>query len=137
MALEGLLDIRESIPASGDLSNSYRFYTIDGNGELAVPSAGDLAFVSPDAADADNQGEEVAIIIVGKTKVEAGATISKGDQIATDGSGTAAVATAASVDTTTSNGSEDVAGDQVLGIALEDASSGELFKMLAVSGGLV
>lgn len=120
MALEGRLDIRESIEASGDLStNQYQFVTIDGNGQLALAGAGaGPAFVLVDKPDA--AGVEGTVILIGKTKVEAGGTVSAGDFVTPDASGLAVVSST---------------GDNVAGIALEDAASGELFKMRAVAGG--
>lgn len=121
MALSGRHQIREAIPGSGDLSaNGYLFHSIDGSGQLALPSAGAIAFVLVNAPDVTAAGEEGTVVLVGKVKVTAGGTISAGDQIATDGSGNAVTATT---------------GDNVLGVALQDASSGDLFKMLVTVGG--
>lgn len=122
MALSGRLQIRESIEGSGDLSsNDHLLHTIDVNGQLALPTAGDIAFVLVNAADVTAQGEEGTVTLVGKEKVVAGESIAAGDRIAANGSGQAVTAA--------------TSGDAVVGIALEDAASGELFKMLVTVGG--
>lgn len=117
MGLEGLLQIRESAPASTDLSAAqYKFVVFDGTPELALAGAGaGPAFVLLDKPSA--QGEEGAILLVGKGKVTAGGSIDAGALIAPDGNGDAVAA---------------AAGDMIAGIALEDAADGDVFKFLAV-----
>jgi len=120
MALEGRIDIRETFPASTDLStNQYHFVTIDGSGQLALAGAGARAFVLVDKPDA--AGETGTVIVVGKTKVVAGGTISAGNNVTPDASGEAVVA---------------ATGDEICGIAMEDAAAGELCQVLVVNGGV-
>lgn len=117
MGLEGLLQIRESAPASADLSAAqYKFVVFDATPELALAGAGaGPAFVLLDKPNA--QGVEGTILLVGKGKVTAGGAINAGQLITPDASGNAVAA---------------VAGNMVAGIALEDAASGDVFKFLAV-----
>lgn len=120
MALEGRVDIRETLPAAADLSaQQYRFVAIDGSGDLAVPSAADRAFVLVDKPD--EAGKSGTFIVVGKTKVEAGEAIAIGDNVGTDGSGLARTA---------------ITGDEINGIALSSASAaGELVTILVTTTG--
>lgn len=136
MAQEGLLQIRDSFDASTDLSsNQYHFVNLDGSDELQLAGDGEQGFVLVNKPDA--QGKQGTVILVGKAKVVAGGSINALDNVASDANGEAVTATNATVDTTTSTSAQDVAGDQVNAIALEGASSGDVFKVLVVAGGLV
>lgn len=117
MALEGLLQIRHSYPASADLSAAqYKFVVFDATPELALAGAGaGPAFCLLDKPDA--QGENGTILLVGKGKVTAGAAVNAGDLITPDANGDAVTA---------------VAGDMVAGVALDDAVDGDVFTFLAV-----
>jgi len=122
MALEGLLQIRDSQPASADLSShQYKIVNFDGSGELqlaATQGAGGFVLLDkPNAA-----GVEGTILLAGKGKVIAGGTIAKGDFI---------------TNTVTTGLAETAAtGDVVVCVALEDAASGDLFKFLAVQNAI-
>lgn len=89
-------------------SKQFTFVKIDTNGQLATPSAGGYAIgVVQDKPLASSPG---AVCFPGDiTKVRAGGSFSKGDDIATDGSGKAVVATS---------------GAYVLGVALSDGTDG-------------
>lgn len=121
MALEGLLQIRDSQPASADLSaHQFKFVVFDATPELALAGAtAGPAFLLLDKPNA--QGVEGAILLMGKGKCIAGGTIAAGDYITPDASGLAVAAAPATG-----------VNDEVCGIALEDAVSGDLFKFNAV-----
>ncbi len=119
-----------TLEASGDLSSDqHKFVDVNSSGQATVVGTAGAEAIGVLQNKPDETGEEATIRITGACKVEAGGSISNGDKIAANASGQAVTATAANVDTTTSNSSQDVAGDQVLGIAYESASSGEKFKM--------
>lgn len=110
MGLGGLLQIRERLVATADLSSSqYKFVNLDGT----LSGAGELAFI---LVDKPGDTEVGTIVLQGKEKVTAGGSITKGDKIASDASGDAVTATT---------------GDEVLGIAMEDAADGDVFMILA------
>lgn len=120
MALEGMLQIRDSQPVSGDLSaHQYKIVTFDGNAELALAAtAGSGGFVLLDTPTSGNG----TILLAGKGKVIAGAAVSAGDMLSNE------VTTGHAVTATT--------GQTVVGIALEDGVDGQLIKFLATPGGL-
>lgn len=122
MALEGMLTIRESVPASADLSShQYKIVVYDGSGELALAAtAGSGGFVLLDKPDA--QGVNGTILLAGKGKVIAGDTVSAGDFLSNE------VTTGHAVTATT--------GQAVIGVALEDGVDGQLIKFLAVPGAI-
>lgn len=116
MALEGLLQIRESITASEDLSGAqYTFVTLAG----AAAGAGELGFP---LVDKPGDTEEGTVVLVGKAKIISAATLSAGAALASDASGHAVAATS---------------GDQVLGIALEASDDNDVFKMLVNPAGIL
>lgn len=140
MAKEGLLQIRHTRPASADLSSNpnFIFANFDASGDLQIAGAGEKAYVLRDTKDLGAAGENGTIVLMGKTKVVAGGAVSVGDEVTPDANGKAVTATAASVDTTTSNASEDVSGDQVCGIALTSSSgTDELITILVAPHGLI
>lgn len=137
MATQGQVEYT-SVEASGDLSSDqHKFVDTDSNGQATVVSSAGAQAIGVLQNEPDETGEEATIRITGVCKVEAGGSISNGDKIAANASGQAVTATAATVDTTSSNSSQDVAGDQVLGIAQDSASSGEKFAMYFDPRGLV
>lgn len=121
MGLEGLLQIRDSQPASADLSaDQYKFVVFDATPELALAGAtAGPAFVLLDKPNA--QGVEGTILLMGKGKCIAGAAIAAGDYITPDAAGLAAVAAPATG-----------VNDEVCGIALEDAATSDVFKFMVV-----
>lgn len=124
--------VRHTYEVSTDLTgNEYRFVNLDGSDQLQLAGAGAKAVVMEDPKD--TAGQEATVIIWGKAAVEAGGSVSAFDAIASNGSGQAVTASDATVDTTTSNSTEDVAGDKVLGIALESGDSGDLVTVFVTS----
>lgn len=118
MAVEGLLQIRDSHPASGDLSShQYKIVAIDGNAELALAAtAGTGGFVLLDKPDA--QGVNGTVLLLGKGKVIAGDTVASGAWLTNE--------------VTTGHAVTAAAGNNAIGIALEDGVDGQLIKFLAV-----
>ena len=107
-----------SVQAGSDLSASqYRLMIVNASGQLAAASTGAKADgVLQDKPTA--AGRPGTLGINGVSKVEAGAAITAGDDIAAGTSGKAAVAGT---------------GDVVVGRAMEDAGAdGDLFAMLIV-----
>lgn len=121
--------------AGEDLSSSrYRFVNLDADGNAVQAGAGELVIGS--LYNSPASGENADIQILGVAKVEAGGTLNELDKVTPDANGKAVSATDANVDTTTSNSSQDVAGDQVAGITMEAASSGEIVPVLLMQAGL-
>lgn len=120
MAAEGLVQLRDSHPASGDLSaHQYKIVVFDGSGELALAAtAGTGGYVLLDKPDA--QGKYGTILLAGKGKVIAGATVAKGDYLTNE------VTTGHAVPLTAAAGTNET----VVGIALEDGADGQLIKIL-------
>lgn len=122
--------------AANDLSsNQYQLVAVNSNGKVVLAGAGDHAVgvLQNDPAS----GEQAEVAILGQTKVVAGGSVSQGDQIASDSNGKGVTATQSTVDTTTSNSSEGVAGSNILGVASEGASSDEHFGVLLHHAGAV
>lgn len=112
--------------ASGDLSSDQfklvKKNTTDNQVALNDVAGGPVVGVLYNKPDAANEAAEV--VNLGVAKVTAGATITAGDHIVSNASGTAAVAASGAT-------GGDV-GDFVVGIALEGCSSGEKFALLLV-----
>lgn len=111
---------RKSFIADADLS-AKRWYIMkfaSAANEIGIASAAtDLLVGTLNNKPKAGEGANITLRSGGVTgKVIAGATVSKGDQITTDSAGKA-------IATTT-------AADQVLGIAVEDAVSGDLFEYM-------
>lgn len=118
MGLEGMLTIRGSFPASGDLSaDQYKLVVFDATPELALAGAGAGGFVLVDKPDA--QGVNGTVILAGKAKVTAGGAVSAGDPVTSDASGLAVTAAPGAGSNVT-----------LAGYALEDAASGDVFQIL-------
>lgn len=100
--------------AGEDLSSAKnRFVKIEsGTGDVILPTAGDdpIGVTQTNPTDQNN----VSVQIDGAPKVEAGGSITRSDDIATNGSGKAVTATSS---------------DQIVGEALENASSGDLIPV--------
>jgi len=120
MALGGLLQIRESVIASADISaHQNKLVKITGTG-LALCGAGERGFPLVEAVDAATK--KGTIVCVGKEKVIAGGTVTAGAAVTADASGLAVAATTA---------------DEMCGIALETAASGDYFKILVLPGATI
>lgn len=131
-------NVNFSLPydAASDLSDDqYKIVTINSSGNAALAGAGDYAVGV--LQNDPKSGESAEVAVLGKSKVEAGGSISQGDQIAANSNGKAVTATQSTVDTTTSSSTEDVDGSNVIGIADESASSGELFGVVLLHTGAV
>lgn len=110
-----------SLPASADLSASqFCFVNIDGNGRIALPSAGgDAVGVLQDKPDAIDRAGQVGMLnMSGRLKVKASAGITAGAKVKTDVAGNALTATS---------------GSHVLGTCLKTCSSGDLCEILPAS----
>ena len=118
MALSGLVQIRDSQPVSADLSaHQYKIVNFDGSGNLQLAAvAGAGGYVLLETADA--VGKNGTILLHGKGKVIAGAAVSKGDFLTNE--------------VTTGHAITAVTGNTIIGIALDDAADGDLFKFYAV-----
>jgi hypothetical protein len=106
-----------SVLASADLSASqFCFVTLNGSGQLALPSAGgDAIGVLQDKPDAAGRVGLVGLLEgSGRLKVVAGATLTPGQKVQSDASGHAIVA---------------ATGDRELGTVLVGGASGELVEI--------
>lgn len=116
------LDI--TLTASGDLSaKQYHFMTIDGNGNLAVSTRGQLSVgVLQDAPAALGRAGRLRTVSGSVTKVVAGGTITAGQAIVSDANGAGVNASSAD--------------NAFMGIALVSAVSGDIFAMVLQPRGL-
>lgn len=126
-----------SLLAAADLS-AKQFYAVkvDSNGKAAVAGAGEHAVgvVQNDPTS----GQAATVRIGGVTKAKAGGSITAGDRVAADASGTFVAATLAKVNTSDGGAASDpVIASNVFGVALEGASSGEIFAVLITHSGAV
>ena len=108
--------------AGEDLSAAqFKFVTLEADGEIDIAdAAGERAL-----GVLQNQpaaGKAATVCMTGKVMVVAGAAVTAGDEIQTDASGDAIPA---------------LAGDVVMGYALEDAVDGQVFAMELIQGGNV
>lgn len=113
-----------SFEASGDLSSDqFKFVDLASDGQMQVVSTqGDPAIgVLQDKPS--TTGEAGQVMKDGITKVSAGGSISVNDEIAADGSGKAITAT--------------TSGDKIMGMAIDSASSGDIFSMILEPSGEV
>jgi len=122
-----------TFPAGSDLSTKqFYFVVLNGSSQLAVAGANvSVLGVLQDKPNAAGNGGQVRCF--GITKVIAGGSITVNDKIASDGSGKAVKATAASVSAGTP---EPLAGSYVAGIALNSAASGEYVSVLLTHAGI-
>lgn len=128
----GLDTIRHAYEASADLTDlQYHFVNLDSSDQLQQAPAGVRAAVLIE--EVEQQGDSASVVLHGKVKLVAGESIDAWDPLTPDSNGEAVTATAATVDTTTSTADQDVAGDAVCAIALEDAASGDVFTAFVVS----
>jgi hypothetical protein len=118
MAVEGMLQIRDSHPVSADLSaHQYKIVVLDASAELALAATGGTGgFVLLDTPASGNG----TILLAGKGKVIAGAAVSAGEFLSNE------VTTGHAIPATT--------GDYIVGVALEDGVDGQVIKFLATPG---
>lgn len=136
MANQGLDQTLLTFDASGDISgNLDRAVILDSNDEVALPSSAGDSCIGILKNEPTAQGDPAYVAIHGHVQAEAGGSINAMDPVATAADGQVVTATRATVDTTTSNSSQDVAGDHVIGIALKDAgSAGDKVPVLLMPG---
>ena len=121
MAVMQSRDTRTMI-AGEDLSAAqFKFVTLEADGQI------DLADAAGERAlgvllNKPTAGAAATVAMTGKVMVEAGASVTAGDQLQTDAAGDAITA---------------AAGDVVMGYALEDAVDGQIFAMELIQGGNV
>jgi hypothetical protein len=92
--------------AAADLSaRQFRFVNIDNTGKAAMPAAGGRAIAV--LQNKPGSGQACELMFSGISKVEAGAAVTAGDNVATDVQGRAVLS---------------ATGNTIIGIALESAS---------------
>ena len=113
-----------TIVASGDLSaNQYRAVKLDANGRtVAVSTQGDVATLGVQQDKPSALGQPSTVRISGITKAVAGAAIAVGARVTPNATGQMITGTT---------------GNQVVGIALTAAASGDIFSVLLDSRGVV
>lgn len=126
------------VPAGSDLSaKEFYFVNVNSSGQLALSAAGVRAigvlYSTPNA-----QGEVGRVACCGVVKVIAGATITAGDDIASDANGKAGAVTTGRVNTSDGGAANDpLIGSEILGIALASAVSGDVFSVYFCPRGAV
>lgn len=106
--------------AGGDLSaGQFKFVALAADGQVDLAGDGvdavGVLYNQPDAA-----GKAATVVVTGKVIVEAGASITTGDAIASNAAGEAITA---------------ATGDIVKGYALEDGVDGQIIAIELVNGG--
>ena len=121
MAVMQSRDTRTHV-AGEDLSAAqFKFVTLEADGQIDLAdSAGERALGV--LLNKPTAGAAATVAMTGKVMVEAGASVTAGDQLQTDAAGDAITA---------------AAGDVVMGYALEDAVDGQIFAMELIHGGNV
>jgi autotransporter translocation and assembly factor TamB len=121
MAVMQSRDTRTFI-AGEDLSSSqFKFVTLEADGQVDLAdSAGERALGV--LLNKPTSGKAATVAMTGKVMIEAGASVTAGDQLQTDANGDAITA---------------ASGDVVMGYALEDAVDGQIFAMELIQGGNV
>ena len=121
MAVMQSRDTRTHV-AGEDLSAAqFKFVTLEADGQIDLAdSAGERALGV--LLNKPTAGAAATVAMSGKVMVEAGASVTAGDQLQTDAAGDAITA---------------AAGDVVMGYALEDAVDGQIFAMELIQGGNV
>jgi len=106
--------------AGGDLSAAqFKFVALAADGQVDVAGDG-VAAVGVLLNEPAAAGRAATVVVSGKTIVEAGGSITAGDDIASDLNGDAITA-----DT----------GDIILGYALEDGADGQIIAVELINGG--
>jgi len=121
MAVMQSRDTRTHV-AGEDLSAAqFKFVTLEADGQIDLAdSAGERALGV--LLNKPTAGAAATVAMTGKVMVEAGASVTAGDQLQTDAAGDAITA---------------ASGDVVMGYALEDAVDGQIFAMELIQGGNV
>jgi len=106
--------------AGGDLSaGQFKFVALAADGQVDLCGDGAQAigvlYNEPDAA-----GKAATVVMTGKTIVEAGASVTAGDSVASDADGNCVTA---------------ATDDVIMGYALEDAVDGQVFAIELIQGG--
>lgn len=106
--------------AGGDLSaGQFKFVVLSADGQIDLAGDGAAAvgvlLNEPAAA-----GRAATVVVSGRTIVEAGASVTAGDAVASDANGDAITAATA---------------DIAMGYALEDAVDGQIFAIELITGG--
>lgn len=115
MALEGLLQIRERVVATVDLSaQQYALVQLDGT----LAGAGEYGFP---LVDKPASGEEGTIVLIGKAKAIAAGTFAAGVNLMSDANGHVLTATGVNL---------------VVGVSLESAVDNDKFMMLVNNIGI-
>lgn len=128
-----------TVNASGDLSTKqYYFVDVNSSGLAAVVAAAGARAVGVLQNKPDASGRAGTVRIFGVTKVIAGGSITAGDSIASDANGKAGAVTKGKVNTSDAGASADpVIGSYVMGVALADAASGDIFPVMLYPVGVV
>lgn len=109
--------------AGEDLSSAqFKFVTLEADGQVDLADAAGERAIGVLLNKPDAAGKAATVAMTGKVMVEAGASVTAGDQIQTNAAGEAI---------------EAAAGDVVMGYALEDAVDGQIFAMELIQGGNV
>jgi len=106
--------------AGGDLSaGQFKFVALAADGQVDLCGDGAQAigvlYNEPDAA-----GKAATVVMTGKVIVEAGASVTAGDSVASDADGNCVTA---------------ATNDVTMGYALEDAVDGQVFAIELIQGG--
>ena len=122
--------------ANTDMSaNQFKFVTLQSTGFILTATAGQRAtgVLQDDQVGSSGTPRGCQVRMFGETKVLAGGSYNKGDLLSSDSQGRAVRYTGATVFTGTPY---TVSGTQVLGVALEAGSSGQVAAMLFQPSGL-
>lgn len=117
-----------TVDAAVDLSGS-QFLFVLANGNICGAGAQALGVLQNNP----KSGQGAGVRVLGVSKVVYGGSISLGDKVASDGAGKARTALAADVIAGTP---EPLAGDHVIGIALEAGAAGEVHPVALIHAGL-
>lgn len=122
-----------TFPASGDMTNNqFLFCILNGSAQVVVAGA-NVSCIGVIQDTPAASGRATAVRCFGVTKVVYNGTITVNDKVASDASGKAVRATAASVSAGTP---EPLAGSYVMGIALESGSAGDTRSILLTHAGI-
>ena len=106
--------------AGQDLSAAqFKFVTLEADGQVDLANAAGEKAIGV-LLNQPVAGSAATVCMTGKVTVEAGASVTAGDEIATNAAGEAVTATT---------------GNIVMGYALEDAVDGQIFAIELIQGG--
>lgn len=111
---------------SGEAITKWNFVTLEADGKVDMADADAETVVGVALTDASTADKAVTVAKSGRVKVEAGGSITAGDEIVTNTSGKA-------VERSTSSSATAV----TLGYALENAVVNQIFSMELIQGGKV